>query len=93
MARTTCTGLTPMDLGILAKDAVCHVCGKGGYIATDCWYQAGKESEKGPKPKDSDNKKNGAWDNASKLVTMRGIVRRRKSQARKVSPAEVICTA
>ena len=62
-ARTTCTGLTPMDLGILAKEAVCHVCGKGGYFTTDCWCQAGKESEKGTKPKDSDNKKNGAWDN------------------------------
>ena len=24
MVRTTCTGLTPMDLGILAKEAVCH---------------------------------------------------------------------
>ena len=25
--------------------------------------KTGKESEKGTKPKDSDNKKNGAWDN------------------------------
>ena len=37
MARTTCSGPTPMDLGILAKEAVCHVCGKGGYFAKDCW--------------------------------------------------------
>ena len=36
-ARTTCSGPTPMDLGILAKEAVCHVCGKGGYFAKDCW--------------------------------------------------------
>ena len=67
MARTTCSGPTPMDLGILAKEAVCHVCGNGGCFAKDCWYQAGKESEKGTKPKDSDNKKNGAWDNCNEV--------------------------
>ena len=66
MAKTTCSGPTPMDLGILAKEAVCHVCGKG-YFARDCWYQPGKESEKGTKPKDSDNKKNGAWHNCNEV--------------------------
>ena len=56
-----------MHLGTLAKEAVCHVCGKGGYFTTDCWYQAGKGSEKGTEPKDSDNKKNGAWHNYNEV--------------------------
>ena len=67
MARTSCSGPTPLDLGTLAKEAVCHVCGKGGHFARDCWYQAGKESEKGTKPKDTDNKKNGAWHNCNEV--------------------------
>ena len=51
MARTTWSGPTPMDLSILAKDAVCHVCGKKGHLAKDCWHQSGnkgvKERQKG----------------------------------------------
>ena len=59
-----------MDLSILAKDAVCHVCGKKGHFAKDCWYQTNEGSEKGKKgkkgqgkgtkPKDGDAKKKGA---------------------------------
>ena len=67
MARTTCSGPTPMDLGTLSKEAVGNVCEKGGYFARDCWYQAGKESEKGTKPKDSDNKNNGAGHNCNEV--------------------------
>ena len=37
MARTTWSGPTPMDLSVLAKDAVCHVCRKKGHSAKDCW--------------------------------------------------------
>ena len=51
MARTTWSGPVPMDLSILAKDAVCHVCGKKGHFAKDCWYQTNKRSGKGKKGK------------------------------------------
>ena len=44
MARTTWPGPTPMDLSILAKDVVCHVCGKRGHFAKDGWYQINKGS-------------------------------------------------
>ena len=55
MARMTWSGPTPMDLSILAKDAVCQVCGKKGHFAMVCWYQTntgsgkGKKGEKGKK--------------------------------------------
>ena len=44
MARTTFSGPAPVDLSILAKDAVCDVCGKKGHFAKDCWYQTNKGS-------------------------------------------------
>ena len=40
MAKTTWSSPTPVDLSILSKDAVCHVCGKG-HFAKDCWHQSG----------------------------------------------------
>ena len=43
MARTTWSDPTPMDLSILAKDAVCHVCGKKVHFAKDCWHHSGKK--------------------------------------------------
>ena len=51
MARTTWSGPTPIDLSILAKDAVCHVCGKKGHFAKDCWYQTNKGNGQGKKGK------------------------------------------
>ena len=42
-----------MDLSILAKDAVCHVCSKEGHFAKDCWNQTNKGSGKGKKGKQS----------------------------------------
>ena len=80
MARTTWSGPTPMDLSILAKDAVCHVRGKKGHFARDCWYQANKGSGKGKKgkkgkkgqgtgtnPKEADNKKKEACHNCDEV--------------------------
>ena len=78
MARTTWSGPTPMGLSILAKDAVCHVCGKKGHFAKDCWHQSGKKVSgegkkgkkgkgKGTKPKDGDAKQKGACQNCGEV--------------------------
>ena len=80
MARTTWSGPSPIDLSILAKDAVCQVCAKKGHFAQDCWYQAnegsgkgkkgktGKKGQgKGTKPKDGDTKKKGACHNCGEV--------------------------
>ena len=77
---TTWSGPTPMDLSTLAKDAACHVCGKG-HFAKDCWHQSGnrgsgkgqkgkkgkKSQGKGTKPKDGDAKKKGACHNCGEV--------------------------
>ena len=81
VARTTWSGPTPMDLSILAKDAVCHACGKKGHFAKDCWHQSGHEESgkgkkgtkgkkgqgKGTKPKDGDAKKKGTCHNCGEV--------------------------
>ena len=81
MARTTWSCPTPMDLSILAKDAVCHVCGKKGHFARDCWHQSNNEGNgkgkkgkkgkkgqgKGTKPKDGDAKQKGACHNCGEV--------------------------
>ena len=80
MARTTWSGPAPMDLSILAKDAVCHVCAKKGHLAKDCWYHTnkgsgkgkkynkGKKSQgKGTKPKDGKTKKKSARHNCNEV--------------------------
>ena len=76
MARMTWSGPTPLDRSILAKDAVCHVCGKEGHVARDCWYQTntgsgkgktGEKGKKGTKPKDGDAKKKGACHNCGEV--------------------------
>ena len=36
-----------MDLSVLAKDAVSHVCSKKGHFSKDCWYQTNKGGGKG----------------------------------------------
>ena len=81
MARTTWSGPTAMDWSILAKDAVCHVCGKKGHFARDCWHQSGNKGSgkgkkgkkgkkgqgKGTKPKDGDTKQKGACHNCGEV--------------------------
>ena len=78
MARTTWSGPTPMDLSILAKDAVCHVCGKKGHFTRDCWHQSGNKGSgkgkkgkkgqgKGTKPKDGNVKQKGACHNCGEV--------------------------
>ena len=77
MARTTWSGPTPMDVSVLAKDAICHVCSKRGHFAKDCWYQSnkgggkGKKGKKGKgkgnKHKDGDNKKKGTCHNCHEV--------------------------
>ena len=47
---------SPMDLSVLAKNAVCHVCSKKGHIAKDCWYQTNKGGGKGKKGKKGQGK-------------------------------------
>ena len=101
----TWSGPTTMDPSILAKDAACHVCGKG-HFAKDCWHQSGnrgsgkgqkgkkgkkgkKGQRKGTKPKDGDAKKKGASHNCGEVGHFANV-RRRKKQAMQVPVVEVV---
>ena len=60
-----------MDLSILAKDAVCHVCGKKGHFAKDCLHQGGnKGSGRGKKGKKG-KKGQGKSKKKTRMVTPR----------------------
>ena len=106
MARTTWSGPTPTDLSILAKDAVCHVCGKKGHFARDCWHQANKDVGKERRARKARKDKGKARNTrkpttrrkepatiAPRLAILRETTGRRKSQTIQVPAVEVICTA
>ena len=96
VARTTWSGPTPIDLSTLAKDTVCHECGKKGHFARDCWHQngnkgCGKRKEgkkgrkgqgKGAKPKEVTPSRKVCHNcGGARSVTMYVNVRRGKKQA------------
>ena len=83
-----------MDLGTLAKEAVCHVCVRKEDTSQEtAGIKLARRVRKARNRRTPTTRIMEPGTIATKLVTMRGIVRRRKSQARQVSAVEVICTA
>ena len=105
MARTTWSGPTPMDLSVLAKDAVCHVCGKKGHFEKVCWHQSGnkgsgKRKERQERPRERTQNPRMVTPSRKVLaitvarsVTLHANVRRRKKQAMQVPVVEVVYIA
>ena len=104
-AKTTWSGPTPVDLSILAKEAVCHVCGQKGHFAKDCWHH--RAATKGVGKERKARKAKGKAQNprmvtpsrkvlamtVARTVTLHANVRRRKKQAMQVPVVEVVYIA